>query len=51
MRSLTSWIMLDSAARRRFTDGFKESSVPHLTKGNVLDDVGFSRSKALEIKA
>jgi predicted XRE-type DNA-binding protein len=28
----------------------KETNVPHVTKGSVLDDLGFSPSEALEIK-
>ena len=28
----------------------RENSVPHVTKGSVLDDLGFSHSDALEIK-
>jgi predicted XRE-type DNA-binding protein len=28
----------------------KENNVPHVTKGSVLDDLGFSPSEALEIK-
>jgi predicted XRE-type DNA-binding protein len=28
----------------------RENSVPHVTKGSVLDDLGFSPSEALEIK-
>jgi len=28
----------------------RENNIPHLTTGNVLDDLGFSPSEALEIK-
>jgi len=37
-------------SRRMKSKGHREQRTPHLTRGSVLDDLGFSTSEALEIK-